>query len=435
MKNKTNIRSMAIEAIDLISSNRAFSNEIINEKLPLIKDYRDESLFRELVYGTTENLIYIDYIIGKASKIKVKKMEKLILNAIRVGVYELVFLRIEDYATVNEIVNIVKRKKGIKASNFTNAVLRNINRNLESFKEVNISDEKLYLSVKYSFHPDIITYLSEYYSYDELEKILVFLSKRPSLTIRCNEHLVTKKQLYDLMTEKGYSLEDSKIAKSGFIINNPVKITATKEFQEGFFTIQDQASIRVSEELNPDENVKILDLCAAPGSKSSHLSQISNDKSLVVANDIAKNKLFKIEENFNRLKFKNYKITNFDASEVIDDFKEEFDYILVDAPCSGLGVIRRKPEIKLYRTIDEIKSLAQLQKQILSNAVNYLKQGGKLVYSTCTLGPLENENIVNLILKEHPDIKLDDSNGPSMIELLPHKDETDGFFISKLTKN
>lgn len=435
MKKEINVRSMAITAVDLISNNKAFSNEIINDNLHLFSDYRDESLYRELVYGVTENLYYIDYIIGMASKIKLKKLEKLVLNALRVGVYELIFLRIEEYATVNEIVKIVKKKKGQKASNYTNGVLRNIVRNKDEFTDIKIKDKKLKLSIKYSFHPDIIEYLSNYYGDDELEKLLIVLTQRPEMSIRVNDLLTNRDDLSSDLASIGIKTRPSNIAKDGLIIENPVRVTFTEEFKKGYFTIQDQGSIMVSEILNPSPNSRVLDLCAAPGSKSTHLGQICKDKSKIIANDISTNKLSKIRENFDRLQLSNYEIKNYDARQYIEEFKDSFDYVLVDAPCSGLGVIRRKPEIKLFRSLDEIKELAKIQADILSNGIKYLKKGGYLVYSTCTMGQLENEDVVNKVLNDNKNIEIVPINGCENIQLQPNINGSDVFFICKLTKN
>lgn len=434
MVDKINVRSMAIEAIDLISSQKGFSSEIIKKNVKKINNVRDESLYRELVYGATENLLYIDYMINKVSKIRTNKLEKIVLNALRLAIYETVFLRIESYATVNEYVKIVKRKKGIKAGNFINAILRNSLRDLDKLKEINAKDKKEYLSIKYSFNKEIIEYFIDNYGIENTEDIIISLSKKPNLSIRVNTTLITEDELIELLEEKGLVIKKSDLAKDCLIIDNPINITDFEEFKKGYFTIQDQASIKVSEILDPKKSTNILDLCAAPGSKSTHLAQISKNESLVVANDISKEKLDKIKDNFDRMHFTNYRITNYDASQVIDEFIDKFDYILVDAPCSGLGVIKRKPEIKLFRSLKEIKQLAQIQKQILNNSIKYLKKGGYLVYSTCTLGKLENIEIINSLLSDNDSVQLMHINGKQYFEIMPDKEGSDGFFMAKLTK-
>lgn len=434
MVDKVNVRSMAISAIDLISSQKAFSTEIINANINKINNTKDEFLYRELVYGTIENLFYIDYMINKVSKIKTNKMENLVLNSLRPAFYELVFLRIENYATVNEYVKIVKRKKGLKTGNFVNAILRNAIRKLDEIQEIQAKDKLEYLSIKHSFNEDLVKYLFDNYGIKEAEKIILALCQKPQLSIRVNTMLTTLEDLKAGLISMGFEVKTSKLAKDTLIIDNPSRITEFDEFKKGYFTIQDQASIKVSEVLNPDKNSKILDLCAAPGSKSSHLAQISEDKSLIISNDISKEKLGKIKENFDRMGLKNYEITNYDACETIEDFVGKFDYILVDAPCSGLGVIKRKPEIKLFRSLEEIKSLANIQKQILNNSLQYLKNGGFLVYSTCTLGNLENQDVIKDFMSKNPSVNLINIGDENYLDILPYEYESDGFFMAKFTK-
>lgn len=433
MNKKLNIRSMAIEAIDLISRKNAFSNNIIQEKVKDISDIRDKNLFRELVYGTTENLIYIDYIIRKLSSIRLKKIDNFVLDAMRLAIYEMLFLRIETYATINEYVELVKNEKNKKLANFVNANLRNFDNDKKNLSKVQLEDSIENIATRYSYNIDIVNYLIDSYGFEEAKEIIKAMYKTPSLSARVNTMKIDKKDLFKLLSDKGFIILDSEISDDGFIVENPSSIILTDEFKNGLFTIQDQGSIKVSEILSPSQDSKVLDLCAAPGSKSSHLAQLSKDRSLIVANDISKEKLHKIEENFTRLGFSNYRIDNFDATVKIPDYIDKFDYVLVDAPCSGLGVISRKPEIKLFRTYDDIKSLAAIQKEILYNAANYIKTGGSLVYSTCTLGPLENEEIINEFLNDF-DFKIEKIGQEDSLSILPHLNKSDGFYICKMTR-
>ncbi|MFM1583363.1 16S rRNA (cytosine(967)-C(5))-methyltransferase RsmB, partial [Helcococcus ovis] len=346
------------------------------------------------------------------------------------GIYELRFLNNENYASINEAVKLSK-KFNYKSKNFVNAILRNFDRDIENLSIVNIKDIDERYSIQYSINIELIRYIKKYY--DNYLEIIESFNKVPSFSLRVNTMLTSKEDLREILKLKGYIVDESKISKDSLIVENPSNMTDLEEFKNGLFTIQDQASILVSEILNPSENSNVLDLCAAPGSKSTHLLQIMNDKGLIYSNDISKNKLNKIKENFDRLKFKNYKIINFDATQVIENFEEKFDYILVDAPCSGIGVIKRKPEIKLKKTMDEINSLSLIQSSILSNAYKYLKKGGFIVYSTCTIGNVENLDIIDKFLNENNDMKIVEINGKNYIQLLPDTDN-DGFFICKIAK-
>lgn len=391
----------------------------------------DKGLFRQLVYGVIENLYYIDFIIKKYTK---NKIDKNIINILRIAVYELVFLNTKNYAVINEAVNNTK-KINFRAKGFVNGVLRNIDRNLDYAKNIeikNFKSEEEYLSVKYSTNLDIVKYIKN--QYKNYEAIISSFVMNPSLSIRVNTYLTTKDELKYRLKSKNIEYIDSKISKYSLIIKNPINITELEEFKEGLFTIQDEASSLVGEILSPKNNSLVLDLCAAPGSKSTHLLQLMNNTGEIYSNDISEDKINKIKENFDRMKLSNYKITNYDASLKIDDFINKFDYILVDAPCSGLGVIKRKPEIKLNRKIEDILSLANIQKQILENAYFYLKKGGELVYSTCTLGDIENQKIIYEFLNNHQDLELIKIDDKDYIEILPNE-SSDGFFIAKILKN
>ena len=305
-------------------------------------------------------------------------------------------------------------------------------RNKEKYADVDIVDKDEYLSIRYSVNKDIIIYLKKYY--DNYADIIKGFNDTPQLNIRVNTTLITKSELILKLENYGLIIEESDISKDSLIIENPDNITEIKEFKNGLFTIQDQSSSLVSEILSPKENSEVLDLCAAPGSKSTHLMQIMNNMGHLVSNDISFVKLCKIEENFDRMKLHKPEITNYDASVFIKDFEDRFEYVLVDAPWSGLGVIKRKPEIKLERNIEDIEELSELQYKILENSYKYLKKGGYLVYSTCTLGNLENADVVNKFLKNHKDLRIIKIKEKDFVEIFP-SEKNDGFFICKIYKN
>ncbi|MFM1538890.1 16S rRNA (cytosine(967)-C(5))-methyltransferase RsmB [Helcococcus bovis] len=429
-RNIIKARELAVTTLKEVIYNDSFSNEVIALNIKRI-DKIDHNFYRQLVYGVLENLYYLDHIIEKLSSIKLKKIDKNIINILRIGIYELKFLNNENYASINEAVKLAK-KFNFKSKNFVNAILRNFDRDVEQLSKVNIENVDERYSIQYSVNIEIIKYIKKYYP-NYLEIIESF-NNVPSFSIRVNTMLISKMDLRRKLELLGFTIRESKISKDSLIVENAFNMTELDEFKNGLFTIQDQASILVSEVLNPSENSKVLDLCAAPGSKSTHLLQIMNDTGMIYSNDISKNKLNKIKENFERLKLKNYKIINFDATEYIEDFEGEFDYILVDAPCSGIGVIKRKPEIKLKKSLDEINALSKIQRNILSNAYKYLKKGGIIVYSTCTIGNVENVDIIDKFLNENNDMKIVKINDKDYIQLLPDTDN-DGFFICKMVKN
>lgn len=421
---------MAIKAIDEIINNNKYSNYVVNDTIDEV-DELDKSLYRKIIYGVIENQKYLDYIISKLSKIPFKKLDRNVVNILRIAIYELAFLNSKEYAVINEAVKNTQ-KISFKSKGFVNGNLRNFLRDKEKYMNVDIDDIDEYLSIRYSVNKDIILYLKKYY--DNYVDIVKDFNNTPHLNIRVNTTLTTKSKLLENLKSYGLNIQESVISNDSLIVENPDNITETKEFKDGLFTIQDQSSSLVSEILSPKENSEVLDLCAAPGSKSTHLMQIMNNKGHLVSNDISFDKLSKIEENFTRMKLKKAEITNYDASEFIKEFENRFDYILVDAPCSGLGVIKRKPEIKLERHIQDIKDLSELQYKVLENSYKYLKNGGYLVYSTCTLGNLENIDVVNKFLENHKDLSFVKNNEKDFIEILPSL-RNDGFFICKIYKS
>lgn len=421
---------MAIKAIDEIINNNKYSNYVVYDTIDEV-DELDKSLYRKIVYGVIENQKYLDYIISKLSKIPFNKLDRNVVNILRIAIYELVFLNSKEYAVINEAVKNTQ-KISFKSKGFVNGNLRSFLRDKEKLMNVDTDDIDEYLSIRYSVNKDIVLYLKKYY--ENYVDIVKDFNNTPHMNIRVNTILTTKAKLKDKLQNYGLKIEKSDISNDSLIVLNPFNITETKEFKDGLFTIQDQSSSLVSEILSPKENSEVLDLCAAPGSKSTHIMQIMNNKGNLVSNDISFDKLSKIEENFTRMKLIKPEITNYDASKFIKDFEDRFDYILVDAPCSGIGVIKRKPEIKLERHIKDIEELSELQYKILENSYKYLKNGGYLVYSTCTLGELENIDVVNKFLENHKDLSFVKNNEKDFIEILPSV-SNDGFFICKIYKS
>lgn len=405
------------------------STDIINE---ISKNIEDISYITKNIYGVLENKLYLEYILKKLSKIKLNKLDKNVKIILLIGLYNIHFLDRKNYAIVNELVNLTK-KVSFRSKSYVNAILRSFIRDEENLAKINIKNEDEYRSIKYSMPLWIIKYLNDSYGKAYTDNFLKSLNKERNLSIRINKTKTDKANLKKLLKDCGYILEDSKISDSSLIIKNPKGLAKTAEFENGLFTIQSEGSTKVCEILNPRKNSNILDICAAPGTKTSFLAELCENSSKIIANDISFNKLSKINENIDRLGLKNIEITNFDASILKEEYKEKFDYILCDLPCSGLGVIDRKPEIRYNRTMEDVKNLSKLQKNILDKAFLYLKPGGKLVFSTCTIGNIENrDNFTYLSKKKRlKNIKI---NKKEYIEYNSFEDETDGFFITKFEK-
>lgn len=431
-----------------IHQNGAYSNKSIDRHLDANISSQDENLVRELVYGVLENKIYIDYIISKASKIKIKKIHYQILEILRTGIYQIIFTdRIPDSAAVNEAVNLAKKYGHKGTIGFVNGVLRSVSRDRDKFTQIDENDKIKYISTKYSHQEYMVERWVKAFGADFTEDLCKSNNEKPLLNIRVNTLKITKEKLLKRLQTSGYEVEEAKFAKDCLIIKNPFRITELIDFKEGYFTIQDESSILVGQITNPKENSLVLDICAAPGGKSTHLAQLMNNKGRIISRDIYEHKIELIRENSKRLGINIIEAEIHDALELDNSLINKVDYCLLDAPCSGLGLIKRKPEIKLNRSEADINNLIELQKSIINIAKQYVKDGGYLVYSTCTVEDDENIKLIRGFLEENPDFTLvsldnDFHNREGLanlsdgyIQLYPNIHGTDGFFIAKMVRH
>lgn len=420
---------LALEILSNVLYKDGKSNEEINRNADKAVNL---SFVTKLVYGVLENKIYLDYMIRKLSDIRLKKIHDDILIILEMGVYAIHFLEKKDYAIVNELVDLSKSVNK-RSSGFVNAILRNFIRDEKEISTIYETDDLKSLSIRFSLPFDITKYIYDNYGMDYTKNFLKFINSEQDISIRVNTLKTDRESLIKSLEESGYECVKGEISDKAIIIKNPSALSQTSEFKNGLFTIQQQSSMKTVEVLDPKPGTKILDICAAPGTKTSYISEITNNEAYVLANDIIGAKLSLINENINRLGLLNVDLTSFDASIYNEELEEKFDYVLVDAPCSGLGVMGRKPEIRYNRTIEDIKVLAKLQEDILIQAVKYLKPGGILVYSTCTIGDLENKKNFEFLrnMENLENITIDEKD---YIEFVAFEEKTDGFFISKFKK-
>jgi len=433
---KINTRKISFQILKKIESSGQISDRVINDNLKEKSlDKRDENLIRKIVYGCLENQILLDYYIRRISSIKFRKIDSDILIILRIGLYQIKFLdKIPNSAAVNESVKLVK-KINFRSSGFVNGILRNY---IRKANEIEIESKSINeeLSIKYSYSLWMIDYFIDSFGIDKTKEILEFNKKAPKLSIRVNTLKITRDNLIDDLNIINIKSEKSVLTKSGIIINqlNDERINELELFRDGYFYIQDDASILVAEMLNPKEGERILDVCASPGGKSTHMAQIINDNGEIISRDITEEKIDLINENIERLSINSIKTEVFDATlEDIENIKK-FDKILIDAPCTGLGIIRRKPEIKLNRDKEDIVNISQLQYEILNKSAKLLKDNGEMVYSTCSIGETENLNVINRFLNENKEYKIVAINGNDSLQILPGDYESDGFFICKLSR-
>ncbi len=440
-------RYVAVKTLYDIDVNKSFSNIKLNE---YFKKYNLEQLDRafasEILYGTIRWKIKIDYLLQKFSKIKVSKISPWALSCLRTAIYQIYFMdRVPDFAAVNQAVEISKKQER-KSSSFVNGILRNILRNKDEFENINEADENQRLSIEYSHPKWFVELLIKQYGKDFTIDLMKQNNIPPSLTIRVNTLKCKREDLKKLLIEKDVEVKDGSLDEA-LIVKGYGMMEKSKEFREGLFTIQDESSMLSAKVLDPKPGEKILDMCSAPGGKSTHMAQLMENKGEIISIDIYEHKIKLIKENAKKLGISIINTKIMDSAVFNNELVECADRVLVDAPCSGLGLIRKKPEIRWNVSYEDILALAKIQYNILKNASKYVKEKGTLVYSTCTITKKENEEIIKKFLEENknfsmvdiskyiPDNYINETCKEGYIKLFPNMQHTDGFFIAKLIRN
>lgn len=423
-----NNRKTAYLALMDVENRRSYSNIALNHQ---IKRNRPDSpaFVRELTYGVLKNKILLDYIIKEMVPSGLDKIKAQDLNILRMGIYQLGNMgSVPEYAAVNESVNLAK-KFARGREGFINGVLRSYIRNKFTITLPDrLEDEIGYLSVKYSYEPWIIELWLKEFDRDFLEKLLIAGNETPETTIRLNWQKVIKKDLIGQLEEAGYEVKEGKLSQNALYVKGS-RLLETQMYKMGMFSVQDESSQLATAILNPKHGDFVMDVCAAPGGKTLAIAERMNNTGTVLASDIYTRKTAIIDKEAQRLGLKNIKTRTWDATKIDTSLIGKADKVIVDAPCTGLGVVRRKPEIKYKKWTSEMDSLPRKQLAILSASSRYVKMGGTLLYCTCTINPDENEKIVGEFLRKHVDFVKEDT-----IQLYPHIDGTDGFFICKMVR-
>ncbi|HOB30096.1 MAG TPA: 16S rRNA (cytosine(967)-C(5))-methyltransferase RsmB [Bacillota bacterium] len=412
-------------------------------------DQRNRALVKELVAGVNRWKRLLDYYISHFSDRPISKLSSRVLNALRLGVYQLVFMGIPPYAAVDSVVRCMKNKG---ERSFVNAVLRTISRSMGHIELPSIDEDPLeYAGLRYSFPDWIVTRYFDYFGFRDGFSLLKYQNVPPPITLRVNTTKTDRDRLIRMFQRNGYLVELGKLPIS-IKVKKGRAVEDFPGYDQGLFTVQDEGAMAVSLVLDPQPDDLVWDVCAAPGGKSVHLAELMHPSGMVVASDISAERINMIDETSKRLGLNNVCTVVLDATDpqqVKVAFREKglpvfYDKILVDAPCSGLGTISKNPDIKWSRQESDVKRLARLQQQILQTAVGFLKPGGVLVYSTCTLTSEENQGVWcgfvedQRIIVETPllpeGLRLDrryPEGSDAYVYLLPHIHETDGFFIAK----
>ena len=453
-------RELALKILYKIDKEKAYSNIVLNEMINQNKKEltnKDIGLISEIVYGTTTWKLTLDEIIKKYSKIKLKKISPWILNILRMGIYQIVFLdKIPKSAAVNESVNLAKRYGHKASSSFVNAILRKVTvKDYEEFFQLKEDIQRI--SITNSMPRWIIEELTKQLGdMKKVEEIAINSNLRPHLSIRINnlktaENKNIEQELIKKLEEKNIEVKQG-LLEDFLILKNAKNIENMEEFRQGLFTIQDETAGLIPIILNPNKTDVILDACSSPGGKTTYLAEMMENQGIIEAWDIHEHRTKLVENTARRLGITNIETKVNDATIYDEKYKEKFDKILLDVPCLGLGVLKRKPDIKWQKSKEDVEEITKTQKQILENCSRYLKKGGELVYSTCSILKEENENIINNFLKVHENFYTEKINieenkkiknkeffkkyitNDNCLQVYQNK-ETDGFFICKLKKS
>lgn len=467
-------REAAYKALLAIERDGSYSNLELS-KLLASDELSNKGFIREIVYGVTENKIYLDYILDKFIKKGAAKTKLQALIILRMGIYQILFVNsVPNYAAVNESVALSRRfARG--TDGFINGVLRNFIRNMDSATEVDVEGQLEHLSIRYSCRLELVEELVSMLGFEHAKVLLEHAGHRPPLSIRVNVAKISVKELADRLRAKGFEIEGSKLSDRVLLVKGGA-LTEANEYKEGLFSIQSEESCAIADFADAKSTELVIDLCAAPGGKAAamaeqmlkpststepltetepgkqpststeSLTETEPGKELcisteplaetepgiaggkVIALELYEHRAALIEATARRLGLENIEVRCQNAVEQIDALVEKADLVLADVPCSGLGVIRRKPEMK-YRDEFDFDELVEIQKNILETGSSYLKPGGRLIYSTCTINPRENEIMIKNFLEMHEEFISEKE-----VKLSPFDNGYDGFYMNKLKK-
>ncbi len=432
MTEQVNTRNLAVDILLAVTRDGEFSHLAIRNVLDKYRylPKQDRAFITRLSGGTLERMIELDYIINRFSKTKVNKMKPVIRAILRSGVYQLKYMdSVPDSAACNEAVKLAAKRGFSGLKGFVNGVMRSIARNINDIAWPDSRTEPVRaLSVRYSMPEWLVERFVNQYGRERCIHILeAFLEKRPT-SVRVDTDRISTKELRESLENQGVSVTENKMLDFALELSGYETLDGIAEFEQGLFYVQDTASMIAVETADPKEGDFILDVCAAPGGKSIHLAKKMRGTGMVEARDLTGYKVALIEENIERCGVTNMRTKVWDALRFDPQMEGAADIVIADLPCSGLGVIGTKTDIKYNASEEKIRELAALQKKMLDTVSRYVKPGGVLMYSTCTMTPEENEENVAYFTVRHPEFELE-----SMRRLLPDEG-CDGFFIARIKK-
>lgn len=446
-------RDTALDILIRVEQNQSYSNLELNRTLKNADfDRKDKGFITELVYGTLTRQLTLDWMISRYVQKDLNKLDPWVHQLLRLSFYQIHYLdKVPARAAVHEAVEIAKKRGNRGISGFVNGVLRNFLRNPE---KINIPESwplARRMSIELS-HPEwLISRWLRHYGEEATWKMAEANNRPPSLSVRVNRLKMNPDQLYDQWVERfGESqVKRSRLVPECILLSRSGQVLESDAFQQGIFSVQDESSALVGHFVNPHEGAEVLDACAAPGGKTTHMAELMNNRGNIIAADIHEHKKVLISEQAERLGISIIEPITADALQLTEVMGgKTFDYVLLDAPCTGFGVIRRKPDLKWRKHESDIDAIADIQRRMIRETAQLVKPGGILVYSTCTVEPEENEWLVKQFVDENEDfvfdpeglshlpesVRLHEDTRKGFVQILPHHFDSDGFFIARMKR-
>lgn len=450
MTNSLNIREMALEILLEAERNGAYPNVLLKQTLDkyLYMEKQERAFLTRLVEGTVERKLTLDYYLNHVSKTPVNKCKPVIRCILRMAAYQIFYMdAVPDSAACNEAVKLAQKKGFQTLKGFVNGVLRNLSRRKNEIVMPNEEKEPVKaLSAAYSVPEWLVEKVIKEYGMEHGKNMFASLYENVgATTIRVNNSKISTEECAKLLEKEGVHVEKAAYVENALEISGYDSLRFLESFEKGYFQVQDVSSMLVGLAANPKPGDTVIDVCAAPGGKSIHVADLLLGTGHVEARDLTDYKVDLIEENITRCGFTNVTAKRADALMFDEAAKESADIVIADLPCSGLGVLKKKSDIKYRMSQQQIEELAQLQRRILKNAAAYVKPGGTLIYSTCTITKEENDMQVDWILENLPlqlvslegcmcEELLKNHEREGVLQLLPGREKTDGFFLAKFQK-
>ena len=437
------VRGIAVKILNRVERTDSYLDRLLDQEMKYAElSGPDKALLFEIVHGVTRWMGRLDWILNGFYKGQFSKAIPNLKNGLRVALYQIMFLdKVPDFAAVNEAVEFVKKLQGQRPADLTNAILRNIIRSKAGLRYPN-PDEDLpgYIAAFYS-HPSwmVKRYLKRF-SREDVEKLLAANNEKPVHTLKINLNKTSPKEFKELLRTVGLRYIQGRYLDDFFKLQNLTNITSWEYFAKGYFDIQDEAAGIPCRLLDPKPGMKILDLCAAPGGKSSYIASLIKDEGQIVSVDKFESRINIFRKNIERMGYKSITPVVIDALEYNET---GFDRVLADVPCSGTGTLSKKPDIKWKRELLDIKKMSNLQYELLEKAASLVAVNGAVVYSTCSIEPEEDQDIVNIFLAEHSNFALENAaeyvhpelvTAEGFVLSLPHKHHMDGAFSARLVR-